>query len=205
MKIRKDMVFAVLTTFCLSALMFAVIPVRSGLPYDPWADITGLDGVPDDKIDMRDIGKVAASFGTLNTDNLTRNVNVTNFPSNQNVYVTNFPQNVRMLAQFYTETRTVGMNPGQSEDYWYNTEGYKQVTIEFRDIWSGTTPTYKIAVSFAIGGATGMPFAFSEFNLPPASTIYRTYQVIGSQININITNISANTYKDIDFAIYITA
>jgi hypothetical protein len=78
MKIRKDMIFAILTTFCMCALMFTVIPIRSGLPYDPWADYND-----DNKIDMHDIGNVAARFGTLNTDNLTRNVNVTNWPQDR--------------------------------------------------------------------------------------------------------------------------
>jgi hypothetical protein len=76
MKVRKDMIFAVLTTFCMCALMFTVIPIRSGLPYDPWADYNA-----DDKIDIKDVSSVARLFGTLNTDNLTRNVNVTNWPS----------------------------------------------------------------------------------------------------------------------------
>jgi len=63
MKIRKDMIFVVLTTFCLSALMFAVIPIRSSTSglgeYSPWMD-TNDDG----KIDMYDIGNVAAQYMT---------------------------------------------------------------------------------------------------------------------------------------------
>jgi len=59
MKIRKDMIFAVLTTFCLNALMFAVIPIRGGSSYDPWMDIND-----DGKIDMTDIGKVAFVYST---------------------------------------------------------------------------------------------------------------------------------------------
>jgi len=71
MKIRKDMIFAVLTTFCMCALMFAVIPIRSGLPYDPWADLDS-----NGKIDMKDIANVASQFGTAGDS--TKNVNVTN-------------------------------------------------------------------------------------------------------------------------------
>ena len=58
MKIRKDMIFAVLTTLCMCALMFTVIPIRSGLPYDPWADL-------DDNgfIDIKDVSYVARLFG----------------------------------------------------------------------------------------------------------------------------------------------
>jgi hypothetical protein len=74
------MIFAVLTTFCMCALMFTVIPIRSGLlpPYDPWADYNA-----DDKIDIKDVSSVARLFGALNTDNLTRNVNVTNWPQDR--------------------------------------------------------------------------------------------------------------------------
>lgn len=53
--IRKDAIFAVLTTFCLSSLMFIVIPIRSGQPYDLWANV-------DD-------------------NSKAKNVNVTNWPS----------------------------------------------------------------------------------------------------------------------------
>jgi hypothetical protein len=70
LKIRKDMIFAVLTTFCMCALMFAVIPIRSSLPYDPWADLRGPyedPNIADGKIDMRDIGYLASMFMTTGT------------------------------------------------------------------------------------------------------------------------------------------
>jgi hypothetical protein len=76
MRIRKDMIFAVLTTFCLCALMFAVIPIQSGLPYDPWSDIDDSG-----KIDMKDIGNVAARFMT--SGDSTKNVTVTNWPQDR--------------------------------------------------------------------------------------------------------------------------
>jgi hypothetical protein len=63
MKIRRDIIFAVLTTFCICALMFAVIPIRSGLPpYDPWADIN-----EDGKIDSKDLAYIARMSGTHGT------------------------------------------------------------------------------------------------------------------------------------------
>lgn len=62
MRVRRDTVFAVLTTFSLSMILFTMVPTRSlegGLPYDPWMDIND-----DGKIDMHDIGNVAARFMT---------------------------------------------------------------------------------------------------------------------------------------------
>ena len=58
MKIRKDFIFAVLTTFCLTVTLFSILPTRSAPgSYDPWADINN-----DGKINMYDIGYVASRF-----------------------------------------------------------------------------------------------------------------------------------------------
>jgi hypothetical protein len=86
---RKDVIFAILTTFCLCALMFTVIPIRSGQPYDPWADIND-----DGKINMYDIGNVASRFSTAGDS--TKNVNVTNWPSQQPT----FPRNLVLKGTF---------------------------------------------------------------------------------------------------------
>jgi hypothetical protein len=77
--IRKDVIIAVLATFCLTTTLFLVLPTRSGssaVGYDSWADIND-----DGKIDMRDIGYTAAMYGAFGVS--TRNVNVTNWPSQQ--------------------------------------------------------------------------------------------------------------------------
>jgi hypothetical protein len=68
--IRKDVIFAILTIFSLCVLIFAVIPIRSGLPYDPWTDINE-DGV----INMKDIANAAAQF--MATGDPTKNVTIT--------------------------------------------------------------------------------------------------------------------------------
>lgn len=62
MRVRRDTVFAVLTTISLAMILFTMVPTRSlpsGLPYDPWMDIND-----DGQIDMKDIGNVAARFMT---------------------------------------------------------------------------------------------------------------------------------------------
>ena len=90
MKIRKDMIFAVLTTFCMCALMFTVVPIRSGLPYDPWADIDD-----NGKIDMKDIGNVAAQF--MASGDPTKNVNVTNWPEDRPTIVMKQTQRIPIM------------------------------------------------------------------------------------------------------------
>jgi len=58
--IKKDLVIAVLATFCLTATLFVVIPI-GGLPvYDPWIDLND-DGV----IDGQDFQMVKGSIPSL--------------------------------------------------------------------------------------------------------------------------------------------
>ena len=76
---RKDVIIAVLATFCLTATLFLVLPTKSGtnaIDYDSWVDING-----DGKINMYDIGYTAQRYGA--SGDPTRNVNVTNWPSQQ--------------------------------------------------------------------------------------------------------------------------
>jgi hypothetical protein len=76
MKIRKDVVIAILITFCFTVSVLMVIPIRSAnSPYDPWLDYyhTG-------KIGLQDLVALANAYGT--TGDPTCNVNVTNWPQN---------------------------------------------------------------------------------------------------------------------------
>jgi hypothetical protein len=83
--IKRDLIIAVLATFCLTATLFLILPVRSTGKYDPWADING-----DGKINMIDVGYIASLFGT--SGDPTRNVTVTNWP-------TNWPSTTQTLLQ----------------------------------------------------------------------------------------------------------
>lgn len=57
---KKDLIIAVLATFCLTATLFMVIPTRSSPgEYDPWVDIND-----DGKVNIADIFSVAKAFGT---------------------------------------------------------------------------------------------------------------------------------------------
>jgi hypothetical protein len=71
---KKDLIIAVLATFCLTATLFLIIPTRSQTlgPYDPWLD-TNADG----KIDGKDLGETAFAFGSYGDP--TKYVNVSNW------------------------------------------------------------------------------------------------------------------------------
>lgn len=62
---NKKMIAAVLATFCLTSVLFSVIPIRSPTTdgeYDPWID-TNDDGI----INYQDLGNLAIRFGSLGT------------------------------------------------------------------------------------------------------------------------------------------
>ena len=62
--LKRDLIVAVLLTFCLTVLLFQVLPISSqdAGDYDPWYDVND-DGL----IDMRDVGGIARKFGTSGT------------------------------------------------------------------------------------------------------------------------------------------
>jgi hypothetical protein len=78
---KKDLVMVALATFCLTDTLFMILPSRS-TERDPWADITGPDGVLDDIVNMKDVQYEILRFNQ-DVSNMTRNVNVTNFPVNE--------------------------------------------------------------------------------------------------------------------------
>jgi hypothetical protein len=81
--IRKDVVIAVLATFCLTSTLFMITTSKSqsGVgEYNPWADYDG-----NGTIDIFDVVAVGVSFGT--DGDPTKNVNVTNWQISRDVSV----------------------------------------------------------------------------------------------------------------------
>jgi len=73
MKIGRNMIIAIMITFCFTATLFMVIPIRSAnSPYDPWIDYND-----DGKINLQELVLLANSYGA--TGDPTKNVNVTNW------------------------------------------------------------------------------------------------------------------------------
>lgn len=58
---KRDLVIAVLATFCLTATLFMILPTRSspGSGYDPWLDVND-----DGEINILDIAQLAVAFRT---------------------------------------------------------------------------------------------------------------------------------------------
>ena len=166
MKIRKDMMFAVITTFCLSALMFAVIPIQSGLPYDPWADIQ--PDTPDGKSDIRDVSAVARLFGT--SGDSTKNVTVTNFPTKRTLNAS--------LADNWE------IDGSQAWLLEANVEGYSKVTLVMK--METSSGMLSVDVRFKIGGVL-TPSVYRNYTQPEGYCfLLQNYEVIGPTIWIEL-------------------
>jgi len=63
---KKDLIIAVLATFCLTSTIFMIFPTKSAEPYNPWADVSGPTlGEADGTINMRDINYEILRFNTF--------------------------------------------------------------------------------------------------------------------------------------------
>jgi len=120
---KRDLIIVALATFCLTSTLFMILPSRSA-ERDPWADVSGPTiGEPDGTINMRDINYEIQHFNQ-NVSNMTRNVNVTNWQSQDKVvWVGDF------LAGF-------GVNFGESRwlalgEYPVHVGGFEKMTIVF--------------------------------------------------------------------------
>jgi len=97
---KKDLIIAILSTFCLTSTLFMIVPTRSTPSvYDPWADIDG-----DGKITILDVVALTSRYAT--TGDPTRNVNVTNWP--EPYRIVDLEYNVSWSPPYYTATLYTG-------------------------------------------------------------------------------------------------
>ncbi len=75
--VKKDLIVAVLATFCLTVMLFIVVPTKSQTAqYDPWVDLDG-----DGQISIYDVVQMTSIYGM--SGDSTKYVNVTNWPTMQ--------------------------------------------------------------------------------------------------------------------------
>lgn len=99
MAIRKDLIAAVLVTFCLTVALFAAVPTLSqpSTPeYNPWADLNE-DGI----VDIFDVVAVTGIYES--TGEPVKNVNVTNWPTARQT----FPKNLYLRGTALRRTNVV--------------------------------------------------------------------------------------------------
>ncbi len=64
---KKDIITAIVATFCLTIMLVSIMPAYSGAwPYNPWWDLND-----DGKIDIQDLARVSGAFGTVG-ENITK-------------------------------------------------------------------------------------------------------------------------------------
>jgi len=86
---RKSLVMSIISTFCLTSIIFLIIPVHSYTPYtyNPWLDVND-----DGKINLIDTFSTDLAYGT--TGDPTKPVTVTNWPQGYSLSQSPGPSNV---------------------------------------------------------------------------------------------------------------
>lgn len=209
MKIRMNIIIAIMITFCFTATLFMVIPIRSAnQPYNPWLDYND-----DGKIGLLDFVSLTNSYGTTNTENLTRNVNVTNWSSftfwnGLNVNITGYK------SDYGSYTLSLAPNGGNGTST--KTDGYRKVTIYFymsaaiAGLFGNYQSDFFISQQIAPGCPADIEKVDLSFNLTVPGiisgnwTFARTYDVAFYGIDVAIYN-RVPLQTTVTYGYYITA
>jgi hypothetical protein len=198
--IRKDLIIAILATFCLTVTLFLIIPSRSQTigNYDPWLD-TNADG----KIDGKDLGAAAYAFGSGGDP--TKDLNVINWPAT-----------IQTMAAYDNSTISwVNPIPGVSGDY-HNFAAIK--TTGFRKLYfslTGNLTSGPYLCNLTVGWCIGLVYGsswreqighYEEFETRIFTDIFgygwREFDVKGQTIVIILGDTYANSYE---LSYYMTA
>jgi hypothetical protein len=162
--IRKDLIIAILATFCLTALLFTIPLSSSGIwPYNSWWDVNN-----DGTVDTEDLARVSGAFGTYGDS--TKNVNI----ANHTTYEQTYWFTIGALADWTLVNSSRG--------------------FETVDFVVGVQPYYThvtIDVSFTMQGSGGQcSYAVENIDLYNEyhGYIKRTYNVAGSAFYAHIIN-----------------
>jgi hypothetical protein len=211
--VKKDLVISVLVTFCLTAILFTVIPVGSYGTYSPWIDYNS-----NGKIDVRDVSPPCAAYGS--SGDPTRNVTVANWPSEINANVTNWPFGMNVtnwpeeisvsIADWPGYFETIDQDLGSSTipengQWWSNSiqvGGYKTYFL-YMNASIDTGFAFDISVLFKTCGieVVGMSDKYIVTSYP--GTILGPYEIKGSELRVSFHNPSPYPVY-VNVAIYVT-
>jgi hypothetical protein len=172
--IKKDLIIAVLATFCLTATLFMIMPTRSQQPYDPWMD-TNDDGI----IDISEIYNAALAYGTLGDP--TKNVTIAGVKSDILVLFSEV-----QFGPYETKSAEIAVGDYKTLHVWMWSEitgAYGSVTVRFQIVCP--TPHGWASVY--------LPVDKFEFT-PPALYAVKTYEVISPTLELTIDNDSPETF-----------
>ncbi len=164
---RKDLIIAVLLTFCFTATLFMVATTRSQ-EYDPWADLNG-----DGKIDILDVVGVTGIYAT--TGDPAKNVTIVNWPKNN-------------LA--YSVDTTVGGFAGFESPY-INTAGYSKISICIYTSAAQNTYTLHarhrtLTLDFNVDYAENMMFYVKTYDVPNEQVLVSFFNADASSRYLNL-------------------
>ncbi len=170
---KKDLVIAVLLTFCLTSMLFMVTRTSSSPDvgdYDPWLDYND-----DGKIDMRDIGATCRAF--MSSGNPTKNVSIENW-----------------LHTVSTDSLVLDTDLGPDEYYSFQivTEGYRlinlQIARELDTTWDGRATVLDFLQNW------GTIVEVIDFISPyPVVSDFLTYEITMNKIAIDFKNVGVET------------
>ncbi len=201
---RKDLIIAVIATFCLTSTLFLIVPTRSQTSnpeYDPWTDLND-DGV----INILDLVKVAIAFGATGTP-----INKTALLLNLQLSVDNLNESlIDLESRLGILENWTTRDPTMTRAYFSNsleiggeTRYYEIISLSNVYVWEGAN------VFVIASGVTGTPYGTSLSYRHGANG---TYGGSGQFINSDSgylqaqhlwTNLTAGTYT-FNFECYIT-
>ena len=177
---RKYLALAISIILCLGATLFLITPTTSQTigQYDPWADIND-----DGRINILDAIKLGTSFGTAG--NPTRNVNVTNWPTEPPYII----QSVTLNCTF--TSLDIDSETGYYRYYGYSTTpviyvgGYSRMWIHL------IPPNPNVTSEYAIGDYGVDQYAVSIDWIDDPSSYHSAHEfpIIQSITEVNVSTL----------------
>jgi hypothetical protein len=200
---KKDLTIVALATFCLTATLFMIIPIRSDTPpgtYDPWVD-TNDDG------NINILESIITGNHFLTSGDSIRNVSVVNWP----------PANYSVVKGMVNITSSGGYVPfgvycgGFSRlsilitPYWNNLPPISVVTIYLEHLtWvSDLSPSFCYVIqNISSSNVLNTTISGSGWDVPPFFMTETKSAVCWLYFNYKGQNLPSSWYVTFNYAIY---